>query len=251
MKKRIIAICASLVLVLSSIILLPFETYAADGDSPMTAIPIDYDKSVRCEITPDMPAVFYSFTTSNLAGIKYSLGAVLVDHENTFDSENLSTEFCLLDSSYQEVVPDNNYYSTWSLYQKGDSKVHTYSRLSNNSTYYIRARSTDFDLIRAQVELRVTQNIQSPAKVSLKSVKPGKSKLTVRYNSASRAERYQIKIKKAGGNWQTYNNGKALTKTIKKLKKGKIYKVKVRAQRMVDGKWYNGQWSKVKSVKIK
>ena len=43
----------------------------------------------------------------------------------------------------------------------------------------------------------------------------------------------------------------ATASTVKKLKSGKTYQVKVRAFKKVSGKTYNGAWSKVKKVKVK
>ena len=43
----------------------------------------------------------------------------------------------------------------------------------------------------------------------------------------------------------------ATKKTVKKLKSGKTYQVKVRAYKAVDGKTYYGTYSAVKKVKVK
>lgn len=63
---------------------------------------------------------------------------------------------------------------------------------------------------------------------------------------------YQIQIREKGTKkWKTYSNGLKVTKTIKKLKKGRQYQVRVRAKLKLYGKWYNGKWSGVRTVKVK
>lgn len=39
--------------------------------------------------------------------------------------------------------------------------------------------------------------------------------------------------------------------TVKKLKKGKTYRVRTRSYKKIDGKKYYSGWSKMKSVKVK
>ena len=50
---------------------------------------------------------------------------------------------------------------------------------------------------------------------------------------------------------KTINKGKTVTFTNKKLKKGKTYYYKIKAYKKVNGKKALGQFSAVKSVKIK
>ena len=90
-----------------------------------------------------------------------------------------------------------------------------------------------------------------PAKVQLSSVKPAKKKMTVKFKAAKGGVKYQVAYRiKGTSKWKT----KTVTKTkltIKKLKKGKKYQVRVRAFKKVSGKTYYGAWSSVKTVKIK
>lgn len=65
--------------------------------------------------------------------------------------------------------------------------------------------------------------------------------------------KYQIKVstsKKFNKNVDTYKTSKEKY-TVKKLKKGKTYYVKVRTYKVIEGKTYYGKWSKTKMVKIK
>lgn len=103
-------------------------------------------------------------------------------------------------------------------------------------------------------ETQTTFNIV-PKKVSLSSVKnTGKKKATVKWKYDSKATGYQIyrSTKKSSGYKKVATVKRSTTsKAISKLKKGKIYYFKVRAYTVVDGKKYYGEFSKVKSVKIK
>ena len=95
-----------------------------------------------------------------------------------------------------------------------------------------------------------------PAKAVIKKVKPGKKKLNVKWKKVAKATGYNIqvaqnkkftkKLKKA-----TVKKYTSKGKTIKKLKKGKKYYVRVRAYRVVKGKTYYGAWSKVKKTTVK
>jgi predicted peptidase len=87
----------------------------------------------------------------------------------------------------------------------------------------------------------------APAQVTLKSVTAGKNKLTITWNKAKNATKYQVAYKKAGATKWTYLTVTAKTgKTVAKLKSGQKYQVKVRG--------YNtsyGKWSTTKTIKVK
>ncbi len=88
----------------------------------------------------------------------------------------------------------------------------------------------------------------------IKSLKPGKKrvKVTIKKKAAG-VVGFQIKVslnKKFKKNTKTVLS-KKVTKTIKKLKSGKKYYVKVRAYNIINGKKEFGKWSKVKAKKVK
>lgn len=97
----------------------------------------------------------------------------------------------------------------------------------------------------------------SVKKVSLKKVKsPAKKTLEIRWKKTDKASGYNVQIalnKKFTKGKKTYTikSGKTTKKTIRKLKRKKKYYVRVRAYRKVNGKKYTGDFSKVKSAKIK
>lgn len=92
-----------------------------------------------------------------------------------------------------------------------------------------------------------------PRKPTISSVKSGKKNMTVIYKKTAGASGYQIAYstnQKSGYKYVTLNN-KTVRKTISRLTSGKKYYVKVRAYRTINGKKYYGNYSAVKSVKIK
>lgn len=77
-------------------------------------------------------------------------------------------------------------------------------------------------------------------------------KVAISYKKSVEAEGYQIQyaIKKNFSGKKTVTTKKT-SATLKSLKKGKTYYVRVRAYRTLDGKTVYGNWSNVKTVKIK
>ena len=97
--------------------------------------------------------------------------------------------------------------------------------------------------------------VKKPGQVKGLKLKAGKKKVTVTYKKVSGATSYKVtystskKFKKA--KTVTVKSGKAVKKTISKLKSKKTYYVKVCAVKKVKGKSYTGKWSAVKKVKVK
>lgn len=94
------------------------------------------------------------------------------------------------------------------------------------------------------------------AKVSIKSVKSGKKKVTAVWKKVSGAKGYRIQIatnrKFTKGLKQYKVSAKTLTKVIKKLKSKKIYYIRIAAWNSNDkGKVINGKYSAIKKIKIK
>lgn len=101
------------------------------------------------------------------------------------------------------------------------------------------------------------QTVSAPAKTVIKKLKNRKGKkFQVKFKKVSGADGYEIAYSK-GVNFgkkkttvKSYNAAKNV-RTIKKLKKGKRYFVKVRAYKMNGTQKVYGKWSQVKVVKIK
>ena len=105
-----------------------------------------------------------------------------------------------------------------------------------------------------------TPVVKKPVTVNgttLSSVKNTKTrKMTVKWKKNKAVNGYQIQYstnKKftSGSKTVTVNKNSTVSKTVKKLKKGKKYYVRIRTYKTVNGKKYYSSWSKAKSVKIK
>ena len=94
-----------------------------------------------------------------------------------------------------------------------------------------------------------------PKKPEMKKLTAGKKKFTVQWKKDKKADGYQVQYstdKKFKKNVKSVNVSKKSTKaTVKKLKKGKTYRVRTRSYKKIDGKKYYSGWSKMKSVKVK
>lgn len=115
----------------------------------------------------------------------------------------------------------------------------------------VRTRSYD---IKRYGTVAAPKPVTSPKRVTIKSLKKGKKKATLKWNKISSAKGYKIqystskKFKKA--------KAKTTTKTsivIKKLKSKKIYYFRIKAYKLnaSNKKVYSNKWSKVKYTKIK
>ncbi|MBC6680267.1 hypothetical protein [Zhenpiania hominis] len=91
--------------------------------------------------------------------------------------------------------------------------------------------------------------IVKPRKVANVKVTKGKKRVTVRYKKQNGA-RYQIYYKTAGSKAKTVKTA-AVKRTIKNLKSGKRYTIKVRAYKKIDGKTYYGKYSTAKKVRVR
>ena len=94
-----------------------------------------------------------------------------------------------------------------------------------------------------------------PKKPEMKKLTAGKKRFTVQWKKDKKADGYQVQYstdKKFKKNVKSVNVSKKSTKaTVKKLKKGKTYRVRIRSYKKINGKKYYSGWSKMKSVKVK
>lgn len=94
-----------------------------------------------------------------------------------------------------------------------------------------------------------------PAKVSIKKLKRRKKAFFVSWKSVSGISGYQIQYStnKSFKNAKiiTVNKKAAKSKAVKRLKKKKVYYVRIRAYKTVNKKKFYSNWSKYKSVKTK
>ena len=94
-----------------------------------------------------------------------------------------------------------------------------------------------------------------PKKPEMKKLTAGKKKFTVQWKKDKKADGYQVQYstdKKFKKNVKSVNVSKKSTKaTVKKLKKGKTYWVRMHSYKKINGKKYYSGWGKVKSVKVR
>ncbi len=87
-------------------------------------------------------------------------------------------------------------------------------------------------------------------KGKIKKLTAGAKKIKLACQSVEGAS-YRVAVRKAGAaGWKKYDMPKA-SAVIKGLASGKQYKVRVRALRKIEGKYYYGKWSNVKKIKVR
>lgn len=89
-----------------------------------------------------------------------------------------------------------------------------------------------------------------PGKQVIRSLKADTESLNLSYNKSSLSSRYQIAYKTTTASSWKYTTTTGTSKSISNLLKGKTYKVKVRSQRKINGRYHSGQWSATKSVTV-
>lgn len=94
-----------------------------------------------------------------------------------------------------------------------------------------------------------------PRKMEISKLKAGKKAFTLNWKTDKTVGAYQIKYSAsknfANAKTVTVTNVNSKTKTIKKLKSGRKYYVKMRSFKSVDGTKYYSNWTAAKSVKVK
>lgn len=139
-----------------------------------------------------------------------------------------------------------------------DSKGKVNIKGTGTCTITVKAKATDsYYEKKVKIALKI-----KPKKATLKSVKASKGKkMDIKWNKDTRASGYQIyystskDFSSKNTKKVTVSGNKNVSKTIKSLKKGKKYYVKVRSYKTVKINGKNqklyGSWSKVKNIKAK
>ena len=91
---------------------------------------------------------------------------------------------------------------------------------------------------------------------TLNSVTPGSKKLTAKWTGSKLFTGYQVQVAtdanfKKDVQTAVVDNAKTYSKTIRSLKKGTTYYVRVRSYHVFEGMTYYGQWSNVLNCKVK
>ena len=139
--------------------------------------------------------------------------------------------------------------------KSGSTKSKTITKLKPGTSYKFRIRAykkqNGMTIYTQYTTLKV---MTKPSKVKVASVSAGKKQATLKWKKI-KASGYEIqcctsKKFKKNVTKKTVKKTKK-TATVKKLKGGKTYYVRIRAYSKVNGKKYYGAWSKVTKVQIK
>lgn len=143
------------------------------------------------------------------------------------------------------------------LSQKNTS--YTISKLSAGNSYKFKIRTylTKSGKTYYGDYTSALETATLPNKVTIYYPSAGSKKMTVKWKKVSAGTGYEIKYStsssfKSSKTKTVRIEGKSnVSKTIKSLKKGTKYYVKVRAYKIVDGKRYYGSYSSVRTVRVK
>ena len=120
----------------------------------------------------------------------------------------------------------------------------------NYTQPYARNLAVNVKYNIAPANLTIFKQVKIPAKVTIKSLTAGKKYVSVRWNKASNAAKYQVAYRRYGTSKWYYKS--LTTKTsmkITKLPSRRYYQVKVRGYNVNDTKY--GSWSTTKTIKVK
>lgn len=175
------------------------------------------------------------------------------------------------------ILPQNALNATLEWYST-NTRIVTVSNTGEatavgNGTAYVKCRSLDGSNITASCKVTVApkvvvtppknetpnQTVQKPEaptveKTKITSLKAGKKQLTVKWKKIKGTGyqiQYSTKKNFSKKSVITIKKASAVKRKITKLKSGKKYYVRVRAYKTVKGKEYYGEWSTVKSKKVR
>ncbi len=117
---------------------------------------------------------------------------------------------------------------------------------------------TDYEVTGVPiVDESTTAAVTRPKKTKIVKLIKGKKRFTVKWKKVKGVKGYQIQysrkknFKKKGRKSVFVKKAKVTKKTVKKLKSGKRYYVRVRTYKVVNGKKVYSKWSAKKSVKVR
>ena len=130
----------------------------------------------------------------------------------------------------------------------GEDAGKTEDRISS-----LEAQINDLTAIIEKLTQEAKKKESALAKAKIKTVKPAKKALTVKWKAVTNASGYQVYYKASGKKAviKTVKGAKKLTLKLTGLKKKAKYTVKVRAYKTASGKTTYGKWSAAKKAKTK
>lgn len=157
---------------------------------------------------------------------------------------------------YRATSPKGSY-KLVSTIEDGTKTSYTNKGLQCGKTYYYYVKAFETQSgNRVCINTTAIQKIKLvPAKASLKSVKASGTKAKITWKKQSSVNGYVVyqstKQKSGYKKIATIKGAGKVSYTAKKLKQGKKYYYKVRAYKTVNGKKVYGEYSNIKSIKIK
>lgn len=160
-------------------------------------------------------------------------------------------------SGYEIKYSENKNFSSAETLRvsAGSECKKTITSLSSATSYYFKIRS--YKTLNGEKIYGSYSSVKrvttEPGKVSTKKIKAGEGKFVVTWDKVIGADSYQV-VYSASENFRnskkvTVKASSPLKKTLKKLRKGTVYYVKVRACKKVGGKTVYGQYSKTLSIR--
>lgn len=160
-------------------------------------------------------------------------------------------------------VPNASGYKVELLNSKGkvlktvdtEKTKYTFKKLSKTTNYKIRVTAYKISGEKKKYsDLRtIISTSTAPSKVVLSKLTAGSKSITPVWSAVNGVSGYEVQYSTSSKfkNAKTVTEKKNNKKTIKKLKKGQKYYVRVRAYKLVDDKKVYGTWSAIKSIKAK
>ena len=181
------------------------------------------------------------------AEVYFDNGSGKINAEKYLDKDGLYA--LSLDSSADNYIGNLRADVTLSgkALKQGTDYTVAYSKNTNIGTAAITVTGKGSYTGTAKGSFKIVAPVVKASKV--KKITVGKKKMTVTVKKVSGATAYKIQYKVKGAKkWKTKTAKKAKV-TIKKLKKGKKYQVKVTAQKKVAKKTFSAKASKAKTSK--
>lgn len=219
------------------------ENFDLNNDIIGKANDIEFGKSYKGMLGINDKNDYYKIVSTNG---KYTLKV---------NSDNKAIDAILLNSDGDRI---ENYYTSKN-YATGAYTLNE-TILLKSGVYYLKMYDYDgstfysFSLTPYSTADNSSVPVKKPTTVKISKLQSKKKAMVVYWNKQNGAIGYEVQIatdKKFKKNRKNYSVKNVNKKTVKKLKSKKKYFVRVRAYKSANGKKIYGNWSAVKSVKVK